>query len=164
MTRVFAGIGSNVEPERNLQLAVRELAARYGLLRLSPVYRNPAVGFDGPDFLNLVAGFETDETPLQLVSEFERIHDLAGRVRDSEAFSSRPLDIDLLLYGERVATEPPLPRADVLDYAFVLKPLSDLEPTLCHPVTGKTYAEHWAGFAADTASLTRVPVDFCGDR
>lgn len=159
MASVYLGLGSNIDPKPNLELAVRELRARYGKLRLSPVYRSKAVGFDGPDFINLVAGLETVDEPADIHTEIERIHDLAGRTRGSERFSSRSLDIDLLLYDDLVLEHPRfhLPRSDVLDYAFVLRPLAEIAPDAVHPRTGRTIAEHWAEFDAESQPL--VPVE-----
>lgn len=160
MTRVYVGIGSNLRPEQNLQLAIRELAARYHQLDVSPVYRNPAVGFDGDDFLNMVAAFDCEQTPEQLLESFEQIHDLASRVRGGDRLVSRTLDIDLLLYGERIQDKPPLPREDVLDYLFVLKPLAELAPDLRHPLTGMTMAEHLAAKQCAEHRLDRVELGF----
>ena len=159
MATVYLGLGSNIDPEANLELAVRELKARYGALRLSPVYRSAAVGFEGPDFLNLVAGLESDDSPVDIHAEIERIHELAGRTRGSERYSSRPLDIDLLLYDDLILEHPRfhLPRSDVLDYAFVLRPLAEIAPDVVHPRTGRTIAEHWDAF--DTASQPLEPVE-----
>ena len=74
----------------------------------------------------------------------EAIHDLAGRTRGSEQFSSRPLDIDLLLYDDLIMEHSRfhLPRRDVLDYAFVLGPIVDIEPEL---------RRDWKSFAAKPA-------------
>jgi 2-amino-4-hydroxy-6-hydroxymethyldihydropteridine diphosphokinase len=85
---------------------------------------------------------------------------MAGRRRGPEKFSSRPLDIDLLLYGSRVDPEPPLrlPRRDILEHGFVLRPLADVAPGLVHPLTGRTIAEHWQEFDVDSHPLTRVDV------
>lgn len=157
--RTFIGIGSNLAPERNLRLAVAELRRRFGNVTLSPVYRNPAVGFDGPDFLNLVAGFDTNRSPGELLAEFEKIHALTGRARGSERFATRELDIDLLLYGDTVQEDPPLPRPDVLEYAFALKPLCDIVPDLRHPQTGRELAVHWAELSAAGHELRRVELD-----
>lgn len=154
----FAGVGSNVEPERNLQLAVAELQKRFGELELSPVYRSPAVGFDGPDFLNLVAAFRTTLAPAAIVREFNDIHELAGRERAANPFTSRTIDIDLLMYGDLVSDEPQLPRGDVLDYAFALKPLSDIAPDTRHPRTGRTLGEHWNEMRDKVSALTVVDV------
>ncbi|HEY7841845.1 MAG TPA: 2-amino-4-hydroxy-6-hydroxymethyldihydropteridine diphosphokinase, partial [Gammaproteobacteria bacterium] len=63
MTRVFVGVGSNVDRERSVRTGVAELRNRFGSLELSPVYENPAVGFAGDSFYNLVAAFETDLPP-----------------------------------------------------------------------------------------------------
>jgi 2-amino-4-hydroxy-6-hydroxymethyldihydropteridine diphosphokinase len=160
MAIVFAGLGSNIDPEDNLHLGVRELRARYGDLQLSAVYRSKSVGFDGDDFLNLVASFETEASPASICKEIECIHELAGRDRDDGKWSARPLDIDLLLYDDLVLDEKPvrLPRNDVLEYSFVLRPLAELAPNLRHPVTGKTMHEHWQEFDAASHPLDVVGV------
>ncbi|MEQ8206166.1 MAG: 2-amino-4-hydroxy-6-hydroxymethyldihydropteridine diphosphokinase [Woeseia sp.] len=160
MTRVYVGIGSNLRPEQNLQLAIRELATRYQQLEVSPVYRNPAVGFSGDEFLNMVAAFDCEQTPDQLLESFEQIHELASRVRGGDRLVSRTLDIDLLLYGDRIQDTPPLPREDVLDYLFVLKPLTELAPDLRHPVTGLTMADHLADRDCETHRLDKVELEF----
>ena len=67
MARVYLGLGSNLFPEENLALAVRELRWRFGDVDLSRIYRSAPVGFEGEDFLNLVAGIDTDESPLDQV-------------------------------------------------------------------------------------------------
>ena len=158
MARVYLGLGSNVEPEENLKLGIRELRFRYGELDLSPVYRNAAVGFDGDDFLNLVVGLDAEDAPELIQSEIERIHDLAGRDRGTGRYTSRPLDIDLLLYDDLVAEKPRLPRRDILDYGFVLRPLSELDPELVHPVTGQRIKTHWQAFDAASHPLELVDV------
>lgn len=164
MTRIYLGLGSNIDPEANLRLAVRELRRRFGHLDLSTVYRNAAVGFDGPDFHNLVVGFDSDDTPQAINAAIEAIHGLAGRTRGGAKFSSRPLDIDLLLYGDRVIDEPPLriPRRDVLEYSFVLGPLAELAPDFVHPVSGKTLREHWNAFDRERHALRAVRIDLEG--
>ncbi len=160
MAIVYLGLGSNIDAEKNLGLAVRELRHRYGELDISTVYRSAAVGFEGDDFLNLVVGLRSDETPLEICEEIERLHNLSGRVRGSEKWASRPLDIDLLLYNDLVIDERPVrvPRSDILEYSFVLRPLAELAPDLVHPVTGKTMLGHWQEFDADNHPLEPVGV------
>ena len=159
MARVYVGLGSNIDPEDNLRNGIRELRNCYGGLEISDVYRSAAVGFEGPDFLNLVVGFDTDASPQEVVEHIEAIHNLAGRQRFADKFSSRPLDIDLLLYNDLIVTQHPLrlPRSDILEYSFVLRPLAELAPELRHPVTGLSMAEHWQEF--DQASHPLTPVD-----
>ncbi|MBL8223847.1 MAG: 2-amino-4-hydroxy-6-hydroxymethyldihydropteridine diphosphokinase [Chromatiales bacterium] len=161
MVTAYVSAGSNIDPLPNLRLAIAELRRRFGRLRLSPVYRTPAVGFAGDDFLNLVLAFETSEPPADVVAELERLHRLAGRQRGPDAFASRTLDLDLLLYGDEVIPQPPIkvPREDIRKYAFVLGPLADLAPGLVHPVTGETIGSLWAAFDRQGQPLTRVDVD-----
>lgn len=158
MTTVYLGLGSNVDPQTNLRLGIDELRRRFGELVISPTYRSAAVGFDGDDFLNLVVSVDSDADPVAIRDELEDIHRLAGRQRGEERFSSRTLDIDLLLAGDLVIDIPPirLPRTDVLEYAFVLKPLADIAPDVRHPETGQTFLEHWQGF--DQASQPLIEV------
>lgn len=162
MTRVYLGMGSNIDPERNIVLGLREIERRFGKPDVSPVYRAPAVGFDGEDFLNLVVRIDCSLPALELIDKIESIHELAGRQRSADnKWVARSLDIDLLLYGDLVSPERPLrvPRTDVLDYAFVLKPLADLAPGEKHPVTGRSFADHWREFDDSEQPLTRVRID-----
>ena len=160
MATVYVGLGSNIDPEDNLHLGVCELRARYGELQLSAVYRSRAVGFEGQEFLNLVASFETDCSPAAVCDEIELIHTLAGRDRNDGKWASRSLDIDLLLYDDLVVDEKPvlIPSNDVLEYSFVLRPLAELAPDLRHPVTGRTMLEHWQEFDASSHPLEVVGV------
>lgn len=156
--RVFVGAGSNVEPERHLRDACRGLRDRFGPLRLSPVYRTTAVGFDGDDFLNLVIAFQTDAPPGAVVAVLEDLHKQAGRKRGPNPFSPRTLDLDLLLYGDAVIPDQAIrvPRDDIDRYDFVLRPLAELEPDLRHPESGRTMAELWAAFTDRDESMQRV--------
>lgn len=160
MATIYVGLGSNIDPEHNLHLGIAELRRRYGELRVSAVYRNKAVGFEGDDFLNLVASFESNESPQAVCEAIEAIHNLSGRARDGGKWESRPLDIDLLLYNDLVIDERPvrIPRSDVLEYSFVLRPLAELAPDLVHPVTGKTLLEHWKEFDASSHPLEVVGI------
>ena len=158
MATVYVGLGSNIDPENNLHLGVRELRERYGELQLSAVYRNRSVGFDGDDFLNLVAEFESDDSPQAICEQIGLIHNLSGRDRESGKWEARQLDIDLLLYNDLVVAEGPVrvPREDVLEYSFVLRPMAELAPDLAHPVTGRTMLEHWQNFDATSHPLDTV--------
>ena len=155
---VFVGIGSNIDAEKNLGLATRELTARFGAIRTSSIYRSRAVGFDGADFLNMVVAFRTAEPPETILAVLDRLHDLAGRAGHSEPFSSRTLDVDLLLYGASSIEDSRIrvPREDILKYAFVLAPLAELAPDLQHPVIGSTMAELWAQFDRSDQTIEKL--------
>jgi 2-amino-4-hydroxy-6-hydroxymethyldihydropteridine diphosphokinase len=143
MTDVFIGIGSNIHAETHLDSAVWGLKALFGELALSRVYRNPAVGFAGEDFLNLVARARTIRPPGEVQRELRALELRAGRDRALTGLGPRTLDLDLLLYGTMVDAGRRLPREDVLRHAFVLCPLLDLAPDLIHPVTGEAIALTW---------------------
>lgn len=154
----WVSIGSNVEPARHIRMAVTRLREHFGPLRLSSVYRNRAEGFEGADFLNLVAGFATRETPQGIVDELEKLHVAAGRVRGGERFAPRTLDLDLLLYGDQVIASPQVPRRDITEYSFVLGPLAEVAPELRHPLSGETIAGLWQRFDKARHPLHRVPL------
>jgi 2-amino-4-hydroxy-6-hydroxymethyldihydropteridine diphosphokinase len=145
MTRVYVSIGSNLEPVRHIHSGVAMLEASFAPVTCSPVYTNPAVGFVGEDFYNLVVGFDTDLDVTALSARLREIEHAHGRHRGDAKFAPRTLDLDLLTYGEQISERPglTLPRPDILRYPFVLKPLADIAPHAYHPVTGQTYAELW---------------------
>jgi 2-amino-4-hydroxy-6-hydroxymethyldihydropteridine diphosphokinase len=162
MVKIYVSLGSNVDRERRLRQAVAELRRHFGEVELSPVYDSAAVGFDGSNFLNLAAAFDSDLEAGEIVATFHRIEDALGRDRSLPKFASRPIDIDLLLYGEQVIDIAGIrtPRPEILEHAFVLRPLQDLAPGLRHPHSGETLAELWRRMAADAPPLEVYPLDF----
>ncbi len=149
MTEVYLGLGSNTDARRYLRSALRALETKFGAIQWSPVYTSPAVGFDGDDFLNMVVKIKTNLQAAVLRDWLRQLEDQHDRDRSQPRFSDRSLDIDILLFGNRVLDKDGLvlPRAEILHYAHVLKPLADLAPKLRHPVEKKSYRRLWREFA-----------------
>ena len=156
MTDAYVGLGSNIDAERHLASAVEALQDRVGAVELSSTYRNPAVGFAGDDFLNLVLRLQSEAGPRALKDILNGIEQRAGRARAGLAPGARKLDLDLLLYGSLIEAPLKLPHADVLRYSFVLCPLAELAPSLVHPITGITVAESWQEMARTNPPLTNL--------
>ncbi|MBA4500934.1 2-amino-4-hydroxy-6-hydroxymethyldihydropteridine diphosphokinase [Marinobacterium marinum] len=159
MTRVYLGLGSNRERERYICAALDALAERFGKLCISSVYESESVGFKGSNFYNLVVGLDTGLGVAELSACLKGIEDDNGRDRTGPRFSARTLDIDILTYGDRKQPESgvQLPRDEILHNAFVLRPLAELAPDVCHPVLGDTYEVLWQQYEYEQVLW---PVDF----
>lgn len=151
----YLGIGSNVQPARHVAIAIDRLSARFDDVELSPVYRSPAVGFDGSDFINLVAAVRTDLSPWALRDWLRALEDEYGRERDVPKFSDRVLDVDILLYGTLVQADEQLqlPRPEIFHFAHVLRPLAELAPDLECPGDGRRFAQIRTDAALDESGL-----------
>ncbi len=156
--RVYVSIGSNIDKRRNVVSCVKMLRETFGELKLSPVYESQAAGFDGDDFYNMVAAFETRRSPRAVADALRTIEQRHGRTRGKNRLASRTLDLDQILHGDLVINENgvQLPHADIVQYAFVLRPLADIASAAVHPVLGKTYAGLWADLAGTAPTLTQV--------
>lgn len=156
---VYVGVGSNVEAQANLRLALQELEKRFGALRRSTVYRNPAVNFEGDDFLNMVVGFETGKSIEAVCAALARIEKKARRQRTAERNGPRTLDLDLLLFGGQVIdnAEFTVPHGDLMEFAFALRPLAELAGPVIHPTAGCSLSELWQ--RSDLHDHPMTPVD-----
>ena len=162
MAKIYISLGSNIDRERNTRAGIRALRERFGVLDLSSVYESEAVGFEGDAFYNMVIACEVSEDVYSTNRALAEIEDAHGRDRTGPRFSSRTLDLDLLLYDDMVLDENGLrlPRDEVLKNAFVLWPLAELAPDLVHPVVGKSYAELWADFDKSKEELAPIEFEF----
>ncbi len=162
MSRIYISIGSNIEAEKHIRLAVAELRRQYGEVMLSSVYESEAVGFKGDNFLNMVAGIDTDEGVQTVSAVLHNIEDRHGRLRDGPRFSARTLDLDLLLYDDLIINEGKLqiPRDEITKNAFVLWPLAELDSTRRHPLTNQTMAELWENYDKSSQALWPVELLF----
>jgi 2-amino-4-hydroxy-6-hydroxymethyldihydropteridine diphosphokinase len=140
---------------------VSALREQFGAIELSPVYDSAAVGFDGSDFLNLVAGVDTNLEVEAVAAMFRAIEDQLGRDRTQPKFASRPIDLDILTYDNLILEVPGIriPRPEILENAFVLKPLQDIAPQSLHPVNGQSYAELWQRMAPNAPRLNVFPLE-----
>ena len=170
MHTAYLSLGSNLEPERHLREALAALRARFPDLRVSPVYRFPAVGYQGPDFLNAAVMLHTDLDAHALNGWLHALEDAHGRDRSGPRYSDRTLDIDIVLFDDLVAQGPgpataagttPVLRVprDELRHAFVLKPLADIAPDARHPLSGERIAALWAAHPDHATAFEQVALD-----
>ena len=162
MSTIYISLGSNINREQNTREGVKALREAFGELVLSSVYESDAVGFDGDAFYNMVIACEVDVPVHEANQVLRDIEDRHGRDRSGPKFSSRTLDLDLLLYDDLVLEESSLtlPRGEILNNAFVLWPLAEIAPKLKHPVDGRSYEELWARFDKSRENLKPVPFAF----
>ncbi len=138
---VYLGLGSNLGNRlANLRMALRLLAPLCRVEETSSLYETVPVGVeDQPSFYNAVCRVTTGLEPRGLLRHVKSIEFQIGR-RPAVHWGPRPIDIDVLLYGETVVEEPDLvvPHPRLAERAFVLAPLAELAPRLRHPVLRKT--------------------------
>ncbi len=162
MAWVYISLGSNIDREANTRAGVAALREAFGDCLLSSVYESEAVGFEGDVFYNMVVAFQTDRDVHEVADILHRIENEHGRNRNSPKFSSRTLDLDLLLYDDLIVDEKGLqiPRDEILKYAFVLWPLAEVAPDLKHPQLDKTYGMLWFEFDKSRENLKPVVFNF----
>ena len=159
--RVYISIGSNIERVTNIRAAVLALRKRFSRVTFSGTYESRPIGFEGENFYNLVAAFDTDEPPETLVVILHDIEHQLGRRRGTSRFAARTIDLDLLLYGDQVRADAALsiPRPEITEYACVLRPLAELAPEARHPRNGETFAKLWERFDKNAQPLSPVELD-----
>jgi 2-amino-4-hydroxy-6-hydroxymethyldihydropteridine diphosphokinase len=154
----YVAAGSNVRPRASLVRALALIEGEFPGLRASRAYSNPAVGFSGDDFINLVVVFPADLPTEDLLDRLKAIEAECGREPGAPKWGPRTLDLDLLLHGDRVGrvAGKTLPHADLLTRAWVLGPLAELAPSLVHPVAGERFDSLWRRFDRRAHPLTPV--------
>ena len=142
MQTVFVSIGTNLNAEANMLLVKESLNSLFDVI-YSSIYKTPAEGFEGEDFLNSVCKFDTDKNPQELRTLLKNIEKDMGRTFTQKGMSNRVIDLDLILYGDlqinRNGLE--LPSSDIEKYKFVLEPLAEIAPDHIHPVLKKSYKD-----------------------
>jgi 2-amino-4-hydroxy-6-hydroxymethyldihydropteridine diphosphokinase len=142
---VFLGLGSNLgNRQKNLDMALDLLSQRMHIKKVSSVYETDPVGNTGqPRFLNLVCQVNTLLAPKELLTLAKGIELKLGRVPAKTKNAPRLIDIDILLYGDKIMKLKKLtiPHPRLVERAFVLVPLAEIAPDAVHPVSGKTARE-----------------------
>ncbi len=146
MKNVFLGIGTNLgRRKNNLDAAINRIELNIGaVLKYSSIYETEPWGFEAEaQFLNMVIMVKTDLSPFSLLEQIMNIESSLGRVRSTERYSSRIIDIDILLYEDIIIDDQNLKIPHPLLYKrrFVLVPLCEIAPGPIHPVLNKTMLE-----------------------
>jgi 2-amino-4-hydroxy-6-hydroxymethyldihydropteridine diphosphokinase len=134
----FISIGSNIDPEKHLPLAVALLPRIGELVAVSAVYQNPAVGpTPQADFLNAAALLRTELPPDQIRRRLRQIEAELGRQRTEDKYAPRTIDLDLALLGDQVLDTPELliPDPELLARPHLAISMAELAPDHVHPVT-----------------------------
>ena len=163
LTEIYLGLGSNVEREKHLCAGLDALAEFLQGMQCSAVFESLPVGIKSGPFFNLVVSAKTDLPLIELSRRLKLIEADNGRYAHDR--KGLPLDIDVLLYGDRVGNFDGLilPRAEILKNAFVLWPLSLIAPDNVHPGVGKTLAQMWADAQIDQV-LAPVAFEWRGEQ
>jgi 2-amino-4-hydroxy-6-hydroxymethyldihydropteridine diphosphokinase len=156
MPTVYLGLGANLgDREASIRKALELLAGRgVGVRVVSALIETEAVGGppNQPMFLNGAALVETDLSPRELLEVCAEVESALGRDRSAGRWAARTIDIDILVYGQRVIDAPDLtvPHPRIAKRGFVLEPLAEIAPGLSVPGTGKSVAELWAAYNAES--------------
>lgn len=158
MARTYIGLGSNIDRDRNIRSGIKDLMSLGSKVTISHVYESVAVGFNGDNFYNLVVGFDTEIPVDQLNIKLREIEESHGRLRNVPHFSSRTLDLDLLIYDDLIRHDEKIdvPREEILKYAFVLKPLAEIAADVEHPEIRVPISKLWKSFDGNGQKLWRV--------
>lgn len=141
--RIYLGLGSNIERETHLEIALQMLEEHLHDMRCSPVYESVSEDAQQPPFYNLVVAASTTLEAGELIAWLKELEQLHGRLPGPQRLIA--LDIDLLLFDDLQGCIDgiELPRGEILTRAFVLYPLQLLAPRLIHPTTGTPLAQLW---------------------
>jgi len=154
---IYISVGSNVDKEKHTKAGLQGMYQAFGKLTLSSVFESESVGFEGDNFYNLVIKANTTLSIEEVCSVLKQIEQDNKRQRGEQKFAPRTLDLDLLLYGQLVTTQPiTLPRPEVLYNAFVLKPMAEIAADVIHPVVQESYANLWQEYDKSQQKLWAI--------
>jgi 2-amino-4-hydroxy-6-hydroxymethyldihydropteridine diphosphokinase len=146
MNFLHLNIGSNKNRRINIRLALNKLKSNFTDITVSSIFESPAEGFVGSNFYNVGVNAKTKNNINEVVGILHDIENSLGRDRSLPKFSSRIIDLDLVLYNDAIDEDLKVPRRDILKYAFVLAPLAELSPEDIHPQKGISFLNLWEEF------------------
>ena len=149
MAKIHINIGSNQDRETNILTAIDMLHLNFTDIEISDIFESPAQGFDGDDFYNIGINATTNISAQDTGGVLKNIEEKIGRDRTQPKFSSRNIDLDLVFYDDLIDDDLNLPRDDILQYAFVLAPLVQLNHQMIHPLENKSFAKLWEEFQSE---------------
>lgn len=134
--QVLIGLGSNLIPEKNIPEALHLLGISVAIRKYSSIYQSPAIGSNGPDFLNSAVLIETDST-LEILRKniLSPIEDQLDRIRSADKYMDRTIDLDVLIYNQSV-TDP-----DLWTQVHVAVPAAEILPDFKNPETGEKISQ-----------------------
>ena len=149
MNFLHLNIGSNKNRRINIRLALNKLKSNFTDITVSSIFESPAEGFVGSNFYNVGVNAKTKNNINEVVAILHDVENSMGRDRSVPKFSSRIIDLDLVLYNDVIDEDLKVPRRDILKYAFVLAPLAELNPEDIHPQKGISFLNLWEEFQSN---------------
>ena len=149
MNFLHLNIGSNKNRRINIRLALNKLESNFTDITVSSIFESPAEGFVGSNFYNVGVNAKTKNNINEVVGILHDIENSLGRDRSVPKFSSRIIDLDLVLYNDTIDEDLKVPRRDILKYAFVLAPVAELNPEDIHPQKGISFLNLWKEFQSN---------------
>ena len=141
------GLGSNIDPDCHIPEAVECLREFMDVKAVSSAWQTPAVGSDGPDYLNAVVAVETDLPPSELKQEvIQHVEELLGRVRTVNKYADRTIDIDILIIRTHTLD------CEIWSQPHITIPMAEIYPELRSPDSGETLAS----LAKEMLELTEI--------
>ena len=133
---VLIGLGSNIDPEKNIAAALNSLQELVCLKKRAAIWQTPAVGSGGSDYLNTAVLVETNFELFQFkVSVLSKIENDLGRIRVSDLYADRTIDLDILIFGDQIVDN------EIWYQPHVTIPAAEILPDFVHPDTGESLSQ-----------------------
>ncbi len=155
--KVFVSIGTNLQRQKNIQLAFAALKRLSEPIDFSSIYKTTAEGnHKQPPFWNAIATFQTELTPAELKKKLSAIECKLGRQRNQNKYAPRCIDLDIAFYGNKKYTKSNIPHPDAAVSPYILIPMAELSPNFVHPTAKKTILELLGSQLDKKGSFTKV--------